>query len=197
MADDGFSVVQGLFRVRGVHSYLLGAAACIYGNEHKKRAIMDIEELKAIVKQVDSMTFKQIDELIAVLRKVRKQRFKPPPTSDFEIDETRHYLGELCKNFHEYSYSQKSLRYISNRGCVACNKERSKKWTEKSVEKAKLEEHSNPLVIKLKKEKELERKSIERDIGKPTIPGGIYEMRRRYKEAKERRKKGILPTHEM
>ena len=158
---------------------------------------MDTDEFKAITRQIENMTFKQIDKLTAALKTIRRQRFKPPPTGEFKIDETRHYLGELCKNKHEYSYSKKSIRYISNRGCVACNKERSKEWTENSVQKAKPNNEVDPIVKKYFKEKDLERKRQLRIIGKPTIPGGIYEMRRRYKEAEEKRKKGILPRHEM
>ena len=34
----------------------------------------------------------------------------------------KHYLGELCRNKHEYKNTGQSLRYIKSMACVECQK---------------------------------------------------------------------------
>lgn len=48
-----------------------------------------------------------------------------PGRADF--DEAVYYLGKLCKNGHEWQSSEFSLRLLSTRKCVQCEKERRKK----------------------------------------------------------------------
>lgn len=48
-----------------------------------------------------------------------------PGSADF--DEAVYYLGKLCKNSHEWQSSDFSLRALSTRKCVQCEKERRKK----------------------------------------------------------------------
>lgn len=50
------------------------------------------------------------------------------------FDETKFYLGKLCKHNHEYEDSNKSLRKINNRYCVECRKGHIKSLKEKSPE---------------------------------------------------------------
>lgn len=51
------------------------------------------------------------------------------------FDETKYYLGALCKHGHEYAGTGKSLRYKVQWKCVQCMRDHVKKWRETNPEK--------------------------------------------------------------
>jgi 5-methylcytosine-specific restriction endonuclease McrA len=62
-------------------------------------------------------------------------------------DQTKYYLGTLCRRGHNWGETGKSLRYIGCRGCVDCNKEKSARYskteTGKEVLRAALKKYKN------------------------------------------------------
>lgn len=57
--------------------------------------------------------------------------------SDYSFDLSKHRLGKLCKQNHEYLDTGKSLRKINGGGCIICSRIQYKKWREANVEKAR------------------------------------------------------------
>ena len=53
------------------------------------------------------------------------------------FDTGRFYLGDMCPNGHEFEASGFSLRYHSNKICVACHRESGKKWRRENPEKVR------------------------------------------------------------
>lgn len=54
---------------------------------------------------------------------------------DLGFDESRYFLGSLCKRNHEWLKSQGSLRRIKKHDCVECKKLADKKWKQDNPEK--------------------------------------------------------------
>lgn len=56
-----------------------------------------------------------------------------------DFDESKFYLGILCKRNHKYKNTEQSLRYVVNATCVECNKLRLVKYNKERIKLFKKE----------------------------------------------------------